>query len=1593
MDRYFINEMQLFERKLTFDSNNDYHHLEIISSHENQHIKKTKITLFTYNLLLDCLHYFYMKCVDSNLFYDSGLTLVLHKEKKIFLNQLIFDVDFKSANISAIISKEKINDYNDFLNERNNIIKNMIYIIFKYLKIDFTVENIQKYCSVTSRPLKLSFHLHIFYHVDYFTERILRFKMHNNWKTFVTSMDTNFILDEPILHSLPFSRQHRPNKIHCQQTESEDVNAICINVDLLFLKDSLDISISNETWKLFSIFNIEKVLLKNISLLTKKKSDFTILIKEDYGNEINIFNGKKIGFFSFEDINNFISTSMEIENVKNKEIGIIDEDEYNIHIPSVYINHIKRQHKIILYDIKDSIVHESIDSVLFFDLLKYASFLSRYNKTDNFSINLSTKNYNENENIDEFYETVNLFSLKYKKDFFSIFDDASNDEKEQNNIENSCEFDENDVYRRGEKNKEEINIICSDEKMKKFQHFSDSSFFPFTEKQIHFLESIINKYNEDILSETDNAVCSKVLEYLESLNSLYPPLLFLLGSSFFNYSNDEDLQLISMYINNVDVNLPKIQTNKKRKLTTSKVDKNDIQRILKMDYKWIKEILNYIINCGCVTSSVYLLSRIGVFQSLFDNIYYILSSMSLTLHAQYILSKWIQIVPEPITFFSSSFYNSDIAYMCLILFDFNEKSREHKEKKNFLSGDNLNIKFIYSLFIKILSKFEIEYNSELEVFFITQILMCRSLGYRAIYFNGHGHVISQDTSFLKDFCEKKSTLMLPKYKATDDVLNSFVYIENVGIFNTLFNVYEFPSPSLNSLVTHKLPSVLTYCDNNINYFSHTTYPLLQNFIFELYGKMFHFSKKCKENVVSLILFSPNVRISKKCPEILMELDILNFYDSSFIFLLEDYAKILNNHSNIEEYWNDDFISIITTTNDKYSFFLKRLLFIFYIIFQENKILNFSNIILFIQTLFGQSKYEQLGLRKQTFFKNINANNNKNNNNNCTTTDDASNGENKDIEMIEDDKLYHKTISYSAKHFTDKMEDNTCFFNDIRKRINSVLYEQHELKKKIINETILTTKIIKPSLLSKCEEQNNYMNFCLSDYYENVDDIILPFDKNDKSLFNTKIKNHFLNVLLNIDNSENNDYIELISSIDLTKQFKKNLYFLVLLLNWFLKMGNIHAYSNTSFFKDIQKYRQEIYNLMTNHVLKSFGPLLKFSSSFHLANIIQKFNENTELDFDFVLEKFSHLKHPFYEKNNNKKLLNNENIKKKYFSISDRDIIADNEMLRSKNHIYHAMAVLLMFSEFNFDTLTDVIKFMIYILYKGNMLRICLYLFGVTESLKSRFTEILANLTQTDQTQSFNNANISRSAVQDFDSIVISGASNTFIFFDEVEKVCITRFKTIVNSIAMSSRDIKNSEAINLKLACTPLMSSNSPFVVDNASCARLRPIRKKMQFCETFSGETFDRFSIDSLKEYISTPNIGGIFLINRIPMWHDNSASIIGFLLIQRYLYPYFFKSYTSPISKKMSKTMKNELRIYMSNNHPVAFFLNTVKISVDHNFISEQDFYKLIDKWWLAYKDRFKNSDFDSKSLVKEISQYLTQYKSTLNNVKGYNIKIVLE
>lgn len=1537
----------------------------------SENMKNVQLTLMQVQFLNYLQYIHYLMCFREGIDYESGLILV--KVTHLPVQRLYLDIDL---NNSIICNDENLAEIK---HEQSKIIFDFLQLIYEIFP------NItDKICLITSKQNSLNFHMYINVHVDFITKHYIMLKFTEYFRTHVFF----YTLDNPTNMSFSCVRNHWPR---------------------------YKIQISQAIESSAAEFNLIDWAIDNGPIII---SDWLIMAPIDLNN-LNIYGLETLSGSTNEQHITFDFYTAEHENLPS----VVQKTDMLIYDYNLFDNNLDFLETASSVSSPMHLLNKKMYLSNSSPLMKKKIYQScnGYVQCSSSNLNLPIK-----YNIDVIYEFIKKFS-QYEVRKNIVCDDDDDDDDENNFIPQELYeyvrlFNLNDrLLTDGSENifyqKKKINQNISLKKMileedhinpKLTQtsivvHFSDFTMFPFTKQQLNILDIInemqYNQQNVEILLVhlfKELFITHKKVDYSWALYILCVELDIIPTSRLIFPIED----INSKSGGSGDINIytgPSVKRSKKSDIiigSNTMSLKDAFQDFTNEDKcNVVRRLLECVINVGSVTSVLKFCYESTIFRHLIHYICFLCKYCNISLHAKYILTYYATLPDVPSSYFTESLYNNDI-FSTLFFIYCDKQTSDGKKQFVHLYRD---FPETWAIFVQLMQTYKHIVINRLDIFF-TYICGLQSLKNNefVMFHQGYNSIIEQQRLRIHfDYPYGLEDDYIEKYTE----FSFFVNHIDIGLFNSPLNVYEFPGAMFKTLVAFKKVATL-----ESNLLSNTYYPKFQQQLFDTYQKTFFFLKKCHEDSLNVMLlaplFPPNIYQDYQI-NFDKEYSLIDFKIINFITTFSDFIKqpIIQNEHNLKknkQLWNNDFLQKMYDDNDNENMF-KQLLKYIYIIFCnviETYNLNFDKFNDIIYLLFGKDILFYLGLpiNSTKITKNEMSIVSTMTTTTTTTTALPPQSPSQAVVADTDDQHLSNTDKYFNIDYADifsSTDKNTFFYEYLCEQIRKVDKSDEQ------SSTAKSNQQFVMSIIDEVFAENTPVMVSLPSAIspDRINNVKIQVNTTTNTTYLNK--NLFLNILNNFNDELLNTFAECVnfSQQKLNTSIKQ---FFIVFASWIIRMGNEHMYRDTALFKFINKNRRRIYADLEVMICKTSGPLFKCENLDELANLIEAFTKQTKSDCSFNFQQQQNRPLTFYYEHENI-----AQILAKYDSLNSYERNEEiTEYLRNvdeqmcNEHSYtiaRILALLLLFTELNFDTFEDLIKFLVSLQFRGNMHRTCTYLYGVTSSLKTQMANLFANIHQSSEHSTIPNVNISRMPGQDFDAVAKTANVNSLIIFDEVGAINPTRIKQIANLGSISTRPIHSGALVSFAINAKTLITSNKEVGADYATMVRFKLFEKTSQFCSIEeTNSMINRLLLDDSQNTNNGTSaiLGASILLKRYINWKPASIELSGLKLLQQFLLPLFFFQCYTPISNLNSETMLETHRKYLIKNYPVFNFISRIKIVPSESIMSQQFFIEILSRWWKTNNSQFSILDYNLQCFVTDVCNYLEYFKQPCNGYK-FNIE----
>lgn len=379
-------------------------------------------------------------------------------------------------------------------------------------------------------------------------------------------------------------------------------------------------------------------------------------------------------------------------------------------------------------------------------------------------------------------------------------------------------------------------------------------------------------------------------------------------------------------------------------------------------------------------------------------------------------------------------------------------------------------------------------------------------------------------------------------------------------------------------------------------------------------------------------------------------------------------------------------------------------------------------------------------------------------------------------------------------------------------------------------------------------------------------------------------------------------------IDLKDMKHDEFNFIFALLSWFIRFENVHMLSETRFFKMIDSNRECLYDQMKDLVMNGIGPMIINENSTNMTDCFKAFCENTIVDID-----------PYFK----------EIMPVGYTLLNEK--FEDVEFLEDA---YRGVMGIIVWAQYDVDSFVDLFKFISSFLHRGNIHRRMLAFLNRTGTGKNFMIEYLIDLLfKTEIRQCLTNSDIENSSVPTSGNpLCMVFNQNILVWIDELQKN-YPILKTLVGTAKLSERLFMQQKTATMRVNAHVIVSANNdPKGADCASNMRMAAISRKLQYVQLKSNECIKRSNAVSNVTLSSINKYLGIqLMLDRLPSSGEMRLDDLGLFLAFWNCNDLVFHSFSTPISRKNSKTMNAKLRELLYSAQPALYLLynNLVRFS----------------------------------------------------------------
>ncbi|MBT0716627.1 Lef-3 protein [Dolichomitus sp. PSUC_FEM 10030005] len=500
----------------------------------------------------------------------------------------------------------------------------------------------------------------------------------------------------------------------------------------------------------------------------------------------------------------------------------------------------------------------------------------------------------------------------------------------------------------------------------------------------------------------------------------------------------------------------------------------------------------------------------------------------------------------------------------------------------------------------------------------------------------------------------------------------------------------------------------------------------------------------------------------------------------------------------------------------------------------------------------------------------------------------------------------------------------------------------------------------------------------------------------------------LSVLVKLESIPHTVFNEIDPSV---QQSSTTLRFLFLLASWLIRIGPRHAYTRTHLFEWVNNNRQALYNELSKLIHKTTGALLRCYSFPQFSKLFKRYDEITRVNTDRVPESPNGALPRYLHRDVLGEVVNDNHYRHEdthnFVNLSQREIDIlvpsylrdrvpslieaqsnnDKKMIETYyDNTIQAIAFQILYSEFSFGKFNDFLVFLLSLFQKGNKHRKFGLFYGVSKSFKTRVLEMIGNILRSTVVKNISSSAIATPHKNDFDPMAIPMAFNTIVNIDEVSRLSIQLIKTRVGNTPIPTRDMHGSSFLAFPTSATIAITTNVGFSLDFAGMSRVKLFRRNCPFCEVNDDNAQNRW-LPKIKCGESAVSLVGGMILNKCIIECLNGGEEIGIYTVCRYLWPFFFDEYASPIPNYESETMIEDFQHYLQSNYHVANFFASFEVVSVPNGMSVNDLFRFTHEWWRQNAIKFSSQpENDHKNFYVEVSQKLAH----LRHNQYYNFQL---
>lgn len=456
----------------------------------------------------------------------------------------------------------------------------------------------------------------------------------------------------------------------------------------------------------------------------------------------------------------------------------------------------------------------------------------------------------------------------------------------------------------------------------------------------------------------------------------------------------------------------------------------------------------------------------------------------------------------------------------------------------------------------------------------------------------------------------------------------------------------------------------------------------------------------------------------------------------------------------------------------------------------------------------------------------------------------------------------------------------------------------------------------------------------------------------------KIKSHavkcnFIDIFNSIELDDNFQF-------DFTNMNQEYLKFCITIFSWIIRLGDVHSYMESEYFKGLYSERQHVYDAFAALVLKYYKNF-KTPCLQDVADLIKKFHLEHELIYDNIK----------IEERASVEIINWEAFDAESPLIKllrEKQPSPDTDYTEvEKDEYFLCCAYFLTFSNYNYDNYIEFTKMSGGIIYPGNFNKKFVNLYGRANAGKSGFVRMLQTAMETiDSEKSLSKRYSSSNNQENNVNAGVLGRSLLAVLDDPDRYLHATEIKNDVNITHVSTRNIHANDRELYYPTAKFFITSNDEVINrdgdDDGWNLRMYPIHLVHSFCAL--KQVVSRITENNLD--FTTDLLAFQLLTNKYPEQKAMNVANALALGILNFYSKFYFNTIESPISKTMTATVAATKHRYLIITSPYYNFNHQVTTIVSEKPITIHEISEIIGKW-LSTKPQFASS---VKNLVSDLT-----------------------